>query len=413
MPRSSPLCWKALKADAVELNFSTCQGHTVELARLLTAYYDGKGYDRTALVGSIDFDPMQKILTKGKDTTALLNKLAELVNILAPFPKNALHLYQCRHALQRRRLYLSGTGLRPGMGNKYLNLMVEAGIPAALAAKKIKFNFGISGVYFMEIAKFRAARMMWAQIVKQYNPVCPREDCTNTGEDKSCNCACKMYVNATTSTYNMTVFDSYVNMLRTQTEAMSAALANVDAIVVTPFDAPYEVPTDFAERIARNQQLLLQEESHFDKIVDVAGGSYFIETLTRSLAEGAWKLFLAVEEEGWIPRSRQGWQHQKAVNDTNAKRHANAGKRKEFLLGTNQFPNFNEKSEGKAPLAAMLLPQPRRQLRKSRSPNWKQAVWLPISRHCAYRRNKPKTAGGLHAHHRQLGHAAGTRPVQL
>ena len=86
-------------------------------------------------------------------------------------------------------------------------------------SKKIKLNFGLSGVYFMEIAKFRAARMMWAQIVKQYNPVCPREDCTNTGEDKSCNCACKMYVNATTSTYNMTVFDSYVNMLRTQTEA--------------------------------------------------------------------------------------------------------------------------------------------------------------------------------------------------
>jgi len=78
---------EGIKADAVELNFSTCQGHTVELARLLTAYYDGKGYDRTALVGSIDFDPMQKILTKGKDTTALLNKLAELVNILAPFPK--------------------------------------------------------------------------------------------------------------------------------------------------------------------------------------------------------------------------------------------------------------------------------------------------------------------------------------
>ena len=78
---------EGIKADAVELNFSTCQGHTVELARLLTAYYDEKGYDRAALVGSIDFDPMQKILTKGKDTTALLNRLAELVNILAPFPK--------------------------------------------------------------------------------------------------------------------------------------------------------------------------------------------------------------------------------------------------------------------------------------------------------------------------------------
>ena len=299
-------------------------------------------------------------------------------------------------------------------GNEYLNLMVEAGIPAALAAKKIKFNFGISGVYFMEIAKFRAARMMWAQIVKQYNPVCPREDCTNTGEDKSCNCACKMYVNATTSTYNMTVFDSYVNMLRTQTEAMSAALANVDAIVVTPFDAPYEAPTDFAERIARNQQLLLQEESHFDKIVDVAGGSYFIETLTRSLAEEAWKLFLAVEEEGGFLAAAKAGSIQKAVNDTNAKRHANAGKRKEFLLGTNQFPNFNEKSEGKARWQPHAVATATATVAKSRSPNWKQAVWLPISRHCAYRRNKPKkqpvafmlTIGNL-------GHAAGTRPVQL
>lgn len=343
---------EGIKADAVELNFSTCQGHTVELARLLTAYYDEKGYDRTALVGSIDFDPMQKILTKGKDTTALLNKLAELVNILAPFPKMRCICINADTLCNAGAYIYQELGYALAWGNEYLNLMVEAGIPAALAAKKIKFNFGISGVYFMEIAKFRAARMMWAQIVKQYNPVCPREDCTNTGEDKSCNCACKMYVNATTSTYNMTVFDSYVNMLRTQTEAMSAALANVDAIVVTPFDAPYEVPTDFAERIARNQQLLLQEESHFDKIVDVAGGSYFIETLTRSLAEEAWKLFLAVEEEGGFLAAAKAGSIQKAVNDTNAKRHANAGKRKEFLLGTNQFPNFNEKSEGKAPLAA-------------------------------------------------------------
>ena len=315
---------EGIKADAVELNFSTCQGHTVELARLLTAYYDGKGYDRTALVGSIDFDPMQKILTKGKDTTALLNKLAELVNILAPFPKMRCICINADTLCNAGAYIYQELGYALAWGNEYLNL----------------------------IAKFRAARMMWAQIVKQYNPVCPREDCTNTGEDKSCNCACKMYVNATTSTYNMTVFDSYVNMLRTQTEAMSAALANVDAIVVTPFDAPYEVPTDFAERIARNQQLLLQEESHFDKIVDVAGGSYFIETLTRSLAEGAWKLFLAVEEEGGFLAAAKAGSIQKAVNDTNAKRHANAGKRKEFLLGTNQFPNFNEKSEGKAPLAA-------------------------------------------------------------
>ena len=263
-------------------------------------------------------------------------------------------------------------------GNELLAKLTEAGLDATEVAKKIKFNFGISSNYFMEIAKFRAARWLWAEIVAAYNP--------------ACQCACKMHVHAQTSEWNMTVYDAHVNLLRSQTEAMSAALAGVDSITVRPFDKTYQTPDDFSERIARNQQLLLQEESHFDKIVDVAGGSYFIETLTRSLAEGAWKLFLAVEEEGGFLAAAKAGSIQKAVNDTNAKRHANAGKRKEFLLGTNQFPNFNEKSEGKAPLQPHAVATATATVAKSRSPNWKQAVWLPISRHCAYRRNKPKNS---------------------
>ena len=341
-----------IQADAVELNFQTCQGHCMELARLLADYFTQKGYDPKALEGSINFDPMQKILSKGKDTTPLLGRLAEMVQLLAPFPKFRCVCVNADTLCNAGAYAYQELGYALAWGNEYLSQMVEAGIPAALAAKKIKFNFGIGGVYFMEIAKFRAARMLWAQIVKQYKPVCPREDCGNTGADKLCNCACKMQVNATTTTYNMTVFDSYVNMLRSQTETMSAALANVDSIVVTPFDAPYEVPTDFAERIARNQQLLLQEECHFDKIVDVAGGSYFVEKLTSSLAGQAWKLFLGVEDEGGFLAAAKAGSVQKAINDTNAARHADAAKRKEFLLGTNQFPNFNEKSEGKQPLVA-------------------------------------------------------------
>ncbi|MBQ3907726.1 MAG: methylmalonyl-CoA mutase small subunit, partial [Bacteroidaceae bacterium] len=222
-------------------------------------------------------------------------------------------------------------------GKEYLEEMVEAGVPVDLAAKKIKFYMGIGGNYFMEIAKFRAARMLWAQIVKQYEP--------------KCDCACQMCINASTTTYNQTLFDSYVNMLRSQTEAMSAALAGIHSMVVTPFDAPYEVPTDFAERIARNQQLLLKEECHFDKIVDVSGGSYFVEELTTAIAKEGWKLFLSVEDEGGFLAAVKAGTVQQTINDTNVARHANAGKRKEFLLGTNQFPNFTEKSEGKEPLS--------------------------------------------------------------
>lgn len=228
-----------IHAEAVELNFRTCQNHTVELAKLLVAYFTEKGYDPAKIVGSIDFDPLQKILKKGKDTTALLGALSELVEITAQFPQFRCVSVNADTLCNAGAYIYQELGYALSWGNEYLHLMTEAGVPAAQAAKKIKFNMGISGVYFMEIAKFRAARMMWANIVKQY---------LTEGE---CECACKMTVNATTSTYNMTVFDSYVNLLRTQTETMSAALANVHSIVVTPFDDPYETPTEFAERIAR------------------------------------------------------------------------------------------------------------------------------------------------------------------
>ena len=128
---------------------------------------------------------------------------------------------------------------------------------------------------------------------------------------------------------------------------MSAALGSVHSMVVTPFDAPYEEATDFSERIARNQQLLIKEESHFDRIVDPSAGSYYIEHLTDALATEAWKIFLKVEDEGGFLAAVKAGTVQDDINATNVKRHGDAAKRKEFLLGTNQFPNFTEKSENK------------------------------------------------------------------
>lgn len=151
-----------------------------------------------------------------------------------------------------------------------------------------------------------------------------------------------MAVHATTSKYNQTIFDAHVNLLRSQTEAMSAALAGVDSITVTPFDVPFKTPDEFSERIARNQQLLLKEESHLDKVVDPAGGSYYIETLTVSIANEAWKLFLGVEEQGGFAAALAAGTIQAAVNESNEKRHADMARRKEILLGTNQYPNINE-----------------------------------------------------------------------
>lgn len=328
---------EGIRCDIVEVNFNTCKRHTLELAEVLVSYFEKKGYDKEKVVGSIDFDPMEKIVMKGKDVTSLLSEAPKLIEIFKYYPN-----FRCitvnSESLNNAGAYIvQELGYALSWGNEYLAQLTDAGIDADLAAKKIKFNMGISENYFMELAKFRAARMLWAQIVKQYDP--------------KCDCACKMIVNATTSKYNQTIFDSYVNLLRSQTEAMSAALGGVHSMVVVPFDSTYELPTDFSERIARNQQLLLKDECHFGEVVDPGAGSYYIEHLTDSLAVEGWKIFLKVEEEGGFLAAVKAGTVQDDINSTNVKRHGDAAKRKEFILGTNQFPNFIEKSENKRALS--------------------------------------------------------------
>ena len=341
---------KDICCECVELNFSTCQRHTLQLAQLLVAYFQKKGYAPEKLKGSLNFDPISKMMQKGKDVSAVIATGKELVETLAAYPH-----FRCI-AVNSVQLNNAGAyiyqelGYALAWGNEYLNQLVEAGVPAALAAKKIKFNFGISSNYFMEIAKFRAARMLWADIVKQYAPKCPRTDCKNTGADSTCYCACKMVAHAETSNFNLTLFDAHVNLLRTQTEAMSAAIAGVNSITVSPFDKTYETPDDFSERIARNQQLLLKEESHLNRIVDPAAGSYYIENLTVAIAKQAWNLFLSVEEAGGMLQAVKAGSIQEAVNQSNKARHEAVSKRKEILLGTNQYPNFNELAGDKRPL---------------------------------------------------------------
>ena len=327
-------------AECVELNFSTCQGHVVELATLLTDYFRQKGYDLDKLQGSINYDYFDKMLSRGKEKGVMVDTAKALIAATAALPGyrvlnvNALSLNNAGAYIYQE------LGYALSWGNEYMDQLTEAGVPAATVARKIKFNFGISSNYFLEIAKFRAARMLWADIVAQY-----------LGED-DCKCAAKMQIHAETSSFNLTVYDAYVNLLRTQTEAMSAALAGVDSMTVVPFDKAYETSNEFSERLARNQQLLLKEESHFDKVVDPAGGSYYIENLTASIAQEAWNLFLVTEDAGGFYAAVKAGKVQETVNASNKARHEAVAKRKEILLGTNQYPNFTELAGDKRPLEA-------------------------------------------------------------
>ena len=213
-------------------------------------------------------------------------------------------------------------------GNDYLARLTDAGVDADTAARKLRFSFSVTSNYFMEIAKFRAARMLWANIVKGYAP--------------AKNCACKMMIHARTADWNQTVYDPYVNMLRGTTEAMSATIAGVHSLEVTPVDAAFENPTEFSKRIARNVELLLKNESHFDQVVDPAGGSYYVENLTQSIAAEAWKLFLEIEEKGgYTAAYKAGFVKERIAASAAAKDKAIATRR-QTLLGANQYPNFTE-----------------------------------------------------------------------
>jgi methylmalonyl-CoA mutase len=337
-----------IQAESVELNFRTCSKKTAVLVDLLSDYFATKNYASVKLHGSVNFDPINSMLMRGKGITK------EEISVLAKEAAEAAKKLPFYRVVSVNAVSLNNAGAFASQelgyalawGNEYLSAMIEAGVDKQFAAKRIKFNFGIGSNYFMEIAKFRAAKWLWALIVEAYKPECRKTDCSHT-VDGICYCSMKMRIHAETSTFNKTIYDANVNMLRTQTEAMSAALGGVNSMNVLPYDVVYKSSDDFSERIARNQQLLLKEESNFDKITDAAGGSYYIETLTSQIAQQAWNLFLEIEEAGGFLAAVQSGKIQKAVKATAEARLKNVSSRREVLLGTNQFPNFNEVSAEK------------------------------------------------------------------
>ena len=326
--------------DKVELNFRTCISRTIELAKLVVDYVKAQNLNPLECFGSIEFDPFRKILKKGVDEPNWIEKSVEIVNITAPLPRYKAISVAGNMINDAGAYSYQELGYSLSYGNQVLSALIENGVDPSTAAKKIKFELGVGSNYFMEIAKFRAARWLWANIVGAYKAPCPH-DCDNKADDGTCRCAAKMNIHATTSQFNQSLYDPYVNLLRTQTEAMSATLGSVDSLTVRPFDETFETPTEFAERIAINQQLLLKEEAHFDKVTDPSAGSYYIETLTSSLAEQAWNLFLETEETGFY-NSLQAGTVQDAINASADDRFNALANRREVMLGTNQYPNFNE-----------------------------------------------------------------------
>ncbi len=315
-----------------EVNFTGCCCAVVETIKSFLAVAKAQGVSGEELKASFDFDPLRNLNQTGAFCSDnAMDSLKSVVDAVKDFPRVRVIGVEAYALNDAGASITQELGFGLAMGSEYLNKLIALGLSADEAAKRIKFTFSVGSSYFMEIAKFRAARMLWANIVKAY------------GSEKEC--SQKMKTHAVTSEWNQTVYDSYVNMLRATTEAMSAAIAGVDSLEVLPFDYCYNNPTEFSNRIARNVQALLKEESHFDKVADPSGGSYYIEVLTQSVSDAAWNLFKKVEDLGGYVAAFKAGYIQTAIKETSSKRDKNIETRRETILGTNQFPNFNETLE--------------------------------------------------------------------
>ncbi|MCD8186793.1 MAG: acyl-CoA mutase large subunit family protein, partial [Rikenellaceae bacterium] len=312
--------------------------HHAKLAQLFTEKVKKEGLPVEEVKASFDIDPIVKKLTlKGLELSCnekgggCIGRIKSLIENADPYKRMRLVTVNGQAFGNSGATIVQELAFALAVGHEYVVKLMEEGLSVDQVAPSLTFNLSVSANYFMEIAKFRAARLLWANIMQPYHP--------------QRGCSSKMRIHAVTSEFNMTVYDPYVNMLRGTTEAMSATLGGVDSLEVLPFDYAFESPTDFSSRIARNVQLLLKEESHFDQVVDPAGGSYYIENLTVSIAEQAWKLFREVEDKGGYVASFKAGFVQEQINRSAESKRKNLATRREILLGTNQYPNFLEKAD--------------------------------------------------------------------
>jgi methylmalonyl-CoA mutase len=218
----------------------------------------------------------------------------------------------------------------------FLDQMLERGAGVDLIAESVVFSFALGPEFFVQIAKLRAFRMVWAKVVQSF------------GGNRQ---GARAMLHARTAHWNKTIYDPHVNILRATTETISAILGGVQSISVAAFDECYKEPDESSRRLARNTQLILKQEAHLARVADATGGSYLIEAITNAIALRAWKLFQELESAGGFQKARAAGtissvleRHEQSRQDAGNHRHL-------VLTGTNRFANPAEKGlEGVHPV---------------------------------------------------------------
>ncbi len=294
--------------------------------------------------GSLNFDPLGYYLLYNKFYQSFDKNIEETISLIKTakdkFPKFHVININGQHFHNAGAVVVQELAFSLAQANEYLAAITEKGVSVDDITPRMRFTVAIGSNYFLEIAKIRALRILWGKIVEQYKP--------------SAENSLKAFIHGECSTWNKTVYDPYVNMLRTTTETMSAAIGGIDSFTVSPFDEPFKKSDDFSYRIARNQQIILKEEAYFNKIVDPSAGSYYIENLTEMIAEAAWNLFVEVESQGGFIKAVENGFIKNEIEKICQQRDIDIALRKHVFIGTNIYPNTSERMIDKLQPTAKL-----------------------------------------------------------
>lgn len=298
---------------------------------LLAGAIDNLGFKSNELKGAILYDPHQQLLVEGElniELDALYGDLAKMLKV-----RNSAFNNFAIIGVDVANVRESG-----GSATEELSIAMASAVDYIRGLSKYNFRMDeiapvfqfsmTSGVdFFMEIAKFRAGRRLWAQIVAS---------CQGNA-DKA-----PFKVTASGQHWNKTVYDPYVNMLRSTTESFAAMLGGVENLNSIPFDEVFSTPDEFSQRIARNTQIVLDEESHVNEVIDPAGGSWYIESLTNELVKKSWQLFQKIEEQGGFVKAVQNGFIQQTIAEVAKQKKQKIATRKDGIIGTSLFANINE-----------------------------------------------------------------------
>lgn len=304
-------------------------------ARQLLRLYEESGIAPDAARGNLGADPLgHEARTGQRYDGAPVTELAALCDGrysgLRALTVDALPYHEAGGSAAQEL----GCALATGVA--YLRELTEAGLTAQQALAQLEFRFAATADQFLTVAKLRAARRLWARVAE----VC--------GASR----AGAQVQHAVTSPVMMTRRDPWVNMLRTTVATLAAGVGGADAVTVLPFDSAIGVPDGFARRIARNTSTILIEESHLSRVIDPAGGSWYVERLTDELAHAAWEFFRIIEREGGQAAALRSGLVRERLAETWAARSVRLAERREPVTGVSEFPHLGEKPVERVPTEA-------------------------------------------------------------